>query len=233
MCFSLISIFFLILLPNIIFSQTFQTLQVTFERCTKVENKKETIKGNIYYQGLNRVVLKVTEPVLQWMILEGNTMLIYYPNERKAFRFISKNPFSLPFFQAFIGVLRGDFGLSEAGFKLARKEVRKDTLLTLWEPPKQAKRILGTTIVGLVENRLAFAEVQDAKGERLIRTTYSNHFQYGVSFLPLEIISVRYQKRDSIIEKVIYAVPQFNVTLPQEVTNFKIPEDIKIKGVEW
>lgn len=48
-------------------------------------------------------------------------LLIYYPEERRAFRFISRNRLMIPFAQSFIGLVREDSGLSGAGFFLLEK----------------------------------------------------------------------------------------------------------------
>ncbi len=217
-----------------IHAQIVKSISVGFTRTIIKNEHKEVVKGNIYYQNLSseRVVLRVTEPISQWMVLEGKTMLIYYPNEQKAFQFSSENPFSLPFFQTFNGIGKDDLGLSEAGFKLVRHEVKENILLTYWQPPKQAKKVLGNTIIGMRKDRLVFVEVQNARGKRLVKTTYHNHFQYGDRFFPLEVVSTHYQKNSSIVEKIVYANPQFNVVLPQEVLNFKVPLDIEVKGIE-
>lgn len=221
--------------PDSVYAQTVKSISVEFTQTITKKASNEVVKGNIYYQSQpsERTILKITEPITQWMVIEDKVMLIYYPNEQKAFRFTSENPFSLPFFQTFIGVVKDDFGLSEAGFKLIRHEVKKDMLLTYWEPPKKAKKILGDTTLGMVKDRLVFMKVQDTKGKRLAKTTYRNHFQYGERFFPLEVISVQYQKDSSIVEKVVYANPQFNLALPQEVLSFKIPLDVEIKGIGW
>jgi len=213
--------------------QTVKIITVDFTRTVIEKKSDEVVKGHIYYQAPKKIVLKVTEPVNQWMVFEGNTLFIYYPNELKAFRFISKNPFSLPFFQVFVGVVKDDFGLSEAGFSLTKSAVKGETLLTYWKPPKQAKKILGNAIVGLAKDKLVFVEMQDAKGKKLMKTSYSNHFQYGKTSFPLEITSVMYKKDSSTVEKVVFANPQFNVALPQEVVNFKIPANVEIKEIEW
>lgn len=221
--------------PDSVYTQTVRNISVKFTQTIIKEASNEVVKGNIYYQSQpsERTILKITEPITQWMVIEEKVMLIYYPNEQKAFRFTSENPFSLPFFQAFIGVVKDDFGLSEAGFTLARSEIKKDMLLTYWEPPKQAKKVLGNTIIGLRKDKLVFVEVQDAKGRKLAKTTYHNHFQYGERFFPLEVTSVQYQKDSSIVEKVVYTNPQFNVAFPQEVVDFKVPKGIKIKEIRW
>ncbi len=227
----------LLLLPFLLISsassQIIKSVSVDFTRVVTKEASEEVVKGNIYYQPSKGIVLKINEPIQQWMVLEQNTMLIYYQNERKAFRFKSENPFSLPFFQAFLGVDKDGFGLSEAGFKLFRNEMKGDTLFTYWKPPEQANKTLGNTIMGLEKDKLVLVEVQDTKGGELAKTTFSNHFQYGATFFPLEVVSIKYQENSSIVEKIVYANLQFNVTFPEEVVNFKIPADIEIREIEW
>ena len=219
--------------PDGVYGQILKNMSVAFTRTITKEASEEAVKGFIYYQAPKKIVLKVIEPVKQWMVFEGKTMLIYYPNEHRAFRFTSENPFAVPFFQAFTGAVREDFGLSEAGFTLFRNEMRGDTLFTYWEPPKQAKKFLGNTVTGLAKDRLVFMEVQDAEGKRLVRTTYHKHVKHGEAFFPLEVVSVQHQENGSVVEKIAYANPQFDVALPQEVMNFRIPMDAEVTEIKW
>ena len=177
--------------------------------------------------------MKVTDPINQWMILENDTMIIYYPKEEKAFKYTSKNPFSLPFFQIFVNIGKDNLGLSEAGFTLVRNEIKEDTLITYWKPPKQVKKALGNIIVGLSNDKLVLVEMHSPKRKKLARITFGSHFQYGNLFYPLEIVSVKYQKNSFTTEEVVYDNPQFNVELPQEVLNFKIPDSIEVEEIEW
>ena len=226
--------FTILLLMSNAYPQPVETVIVKFTRNITKDASPEIVNGVIYFQAsINKVTLKVTDPVNQWMVFEGNTMLIYYPVEQKAFRFTSKNPLSLPFFEAFVGVMQDDFGLSSAGFKLARNEMKRDTLLTYWEPPGGTKKLLGNTIIGLIKDKLVFVEIQNSKGKKIAKTTYSNHIQFGLSFFPLEIITKKYHNIVPTIEKINYADPQFNTPLPHEVLNLKIPDDIEIKESQW
>jgi outer membrane lipoprotein-sorting protein len=194
---------------------------------------REITSGSIYYQKPGGIVIKVKDPIDQWMVLEGDTMLIYYPTDSTAFRFHSDNPFSLPFFQLFVGMGNTDLGLSKAGFTLDRNEVRHDTLITYWKPPEQAGKSLGNAIVVLVENKLVFMELQNAKGKTLTNIAFNDHLQYRGTYFPLEITSVEFEDSDSTVETVVFHNPQFNVELPPEVINFKIPQGIEVEEIEW
>jgi hypothetical protein len=74
---------------------------------------------------------------------EGADLLIYFPQERRAFRFISRNRLMIPFAQSFIGLVREDFGLSDAGFLLRENRKRADILITIWTPPRAYRPYIG------------------------------------------------------------------------------------------
>lgn len=221
------------LCPVRVCGQTAENISVEFTRTITRNSSHETVKGYMYYQAPDKVMIKVVDPVKQWLVYQGMSMLIYYPDENRAFKFTSENPFEVPFFQAFASVVREDFGLSEAGFTLFQNEMRGDTLVTYWKPPQQTKEVLGNTITGLAKDKLVFVEVQDTKGKALITTTYRNHFKFGETFFPLEVESVRHQESDSVVEKMVYSHPQFDVALPQEVIDFKIPPDAEVREIKW
>lgn len=216
-----------------IYPQGIETISVHFTRILDTEGNKKFIKGNVYYQTPKKIVLNVIDPLLQWMVLDSNVLLIYYPDDRKAFQIKNENPFSLPFFEVFLGINKDDFGLSEIGYSLSNNEIKSDTLFTYWKPPEQAKNTLGEIIVGLVENKLVLIEIRNAKKKILAKSTYYNHVRYNNSFFPMEIVTVRNLKKSSIYEKVIYNNLQVNIPLPKEVLSFKIPADIEIKESQW
>jgi len=84
------------------FCQTIKTISVEFTREYRESNSKEIIKGKIYYKAPFKTVIKIKYPINQWMILEDKEMIIYYPDDKKAFHIISSvNPFSMLFFKAF------------------------------------------------------------------------------------------------------------------------------------
>jgi hypothetical protein len=73
--------------------QSVETLIVDFSRKTLSTAGEELISGTIYFQAPEDVIITVDSPVVQWSIFEGTNLLIYYPLERRAFRFISRNRF--------------------------------------------------------------------------------------------------------------------------------------------
>lgn len=228
-----LSLVFLMLFNSVSFSQVLQTLIVKFKRQYREKNVVEIVKGDIYYQAPTNLILKVTDPIHQWMIFEGNEMIIYYPDENRGFQIISQNPISLPFFQVFVGVAREDYGLTDVGYVFSNHEKRGDTLLSYWNPPKSLSKRLGKFILMHISNKLVYTELKKADGIILSKSFYSDHINYGATYFPLKISTIQYTKTDSTVEKIAYSNPQFNIPLPREVVNFKIPLDAEMKKVEW
>ncbi|MGB9743072.1 MAG: LolA family protein [bacterium] len=208
-------------------------LVVDIERTMRSEHKTESAKGTIFYQPPDDILIHITEPVNQWLNSKSKTLLIYYPDDKKAFRIQAQFPFTLTFFQAFIGAMKGSLGLTETGFTLHKNERRGDTLVTYWSPPAKAKRALGPVIIGLVDDRMGFMEMRNNRGKTLVRVSYSQYHKIDGLNLPLEVSAVRYMGKDTTYETVHYRNPRLNIKLPDEVVNFKIPDGTDVKEVRW
>jgi len=224
---------FLLLFYSTPLPQCAQTIQVQFEREYIGGNTKEITKGQIYYRAPGEVTAVVTYPIKQWMIFAGKQLTIYYPDDKQAFRFNSQFPISLPFFEAFIGVVKTDYGLTDIGYTLSNHKTRGDTLFTYWGPPKKTSKALGEFILAYVSDKIVYAELKGRDGTTTSKSYYKNHIRHGATYFPLEILTIRYAKRDSIIEEVVYTNPQFDRPLPPEVINFKIPKNAKIEEIDW
>lgn len=218
---------------SFVYSQSLQSLQIEFERFYKEKNREEIIEGSIYYNAPGSVIAVVEKPINQWIIFGKYGMDIYYPVERKAFRFITQNPVLLPFFQAFLGVVKKDYGLMDIGYTLSYHKKREDTLFTYWAPPKQLSKILGDFTLLYVSNRINYAEFEKPDGTIMSKSFYSNHIHHDTNYFPLEITTIRYIQADSTIEKITYSNPQFNIELSKEVLDFKIPPDVGVEEIEW
>jgi len=216
------------------FCQTIKTISVEFTREYSEDNKKEIIKGKIHYQAPSKTVIHITDPINQWMILEDKEMIIYYPDDKKAFHIISTwNPFSMPFFQAFVGVVKEDYGLTELGYTLANYETNDNSLISHWNPPKNLAKLLGEIILEFKDNKIIRVELRNPNGKTISKSLYKNHTLYGATYFPLEISTIKYMKSGAAFEEIVYRNPQFNSPLPKEVLDFKIPAHIKVKEIKW
>lgn len=211
-----------------------QSLQIDFERHARERNSHEFASGTIFYSQSHGITIHVEDPIEQWMILKKYQLDIFYPIDRKAFLFKTENPTSLPFFQAFIGVVKKDYGLIELGYTLARHQKREpDTLFTYWVPPKKASKVLGDFTLIYVSNKITYAEFKNPKGSILSKTFYKSHCEFSGHHFPLSITTIRYSEADSTVEKITYSHPQFNVEIPESVLVFEIPDDVVTKEINW
>lgn len=215
------------------YGQIISTISVEFEREYTNKNKKECLKGQLFYKAPSRIIVRIKNPVNQWIIYEKNEMTIYYPDENRAFHFISQFPLSLPFFQPLINVTKEDFGLSDLGYTLEKYERKGANLFSIWIPPKNASKFLGEFSLEYQDNKLIFSEIKNAKGKIISKSFYKNHIRYGYYFLPMEISITYYSNSQPCSELVKFINPHFNSTFPQEVMDFKIPENTKVKEIIW
>jgi hypothetical protein len=210
-------------------AQSLQTLSVDFVR----RSEPEEVRGTLHFQAPERVLLRVSEPTLQWSEFEGRNLLIYYPEERRAFRFISRNRLLIPFARSFLGFLRPDFGLAEAGFSLRQSRQRGDLLLTIWDPPRALRRTIGQALVGTDRGGPVFLQLDDPKGKLLSRTEYSEPRQAGGLTFPGRIVVVERRGEEQRREESLYSNHQVNDPLPPEAADFRLPEGIPVQELQW
>ncbi len=187
------------------------------------------IHGTLYFQSPRVIAFKVTVPISQWLVYQGDSLTIYYPKERTALHMQNQAPIMAPIFQVLSKTLPDDLGLPKAGFTLARKDVKKGVLYTYWTPPAKAAKAIGQTIIGLAHDRLVSVEVHDPKGNLISRVEYANFSDFNGTAFPLEMTVTRLQGKATVVEKTSYTKPVFNQPLPAEVANFHVPAGVPIK----
>ena len=210
-------------------AQSLQTLAVDFVR----NGGGEPVRGTLYFQAPERVLIRVSEPTLQWSEFSGHTLLIYYPAEQRAFRFISRNRLLIPFARSFLGFLRPDFGLAEAGFSLRHSRRRGELLLTVWDPPRALRRTIGQARVGTDRGGPVFLQLDDPQGRLLTRTEYSQACQAGGLSFPGRIVVVEGDGPGQRREESLYTNHLVNAPLPPEAASFRLPEGIPVQELQW
>ena len=86
-----IILFLIFLLVDVLYAAPLKTLSLEFTRELTENGKTEHIAGTLHYDvKAARVVVEVTKPVKQIMVVKDNVLEIYYPVEKQAFRFISE-----------------------------------------------------------------------------------------------------------------------------------------------
>ena len=214
-------------------SQMPDTISLKFERKVVQNNSTEIIKGIAYYRSPQRVSIEVQQPLKQIMIVEKNVLTIYYPAENKVFRIKSKGPIPMPFIQAILSAMKDDYGLTEMGYNLTKHEKKGNVLYTYWDPPKEHKKQLGRFILGTENGLLNYAEALNPKGKTVIKSFYGKHTEFNGKHFPLEARSEIFEGSKKNEEYVTYSEVKFNVPLPKEFINFRIPDSVPVKEIEW
>lgn len=223
-----------VFMPLVSFARVLTPLSIAFMREYTQNGEKETVSGMVYCQPPDKIFLRVTSPVNQWMVFEGKVTTIYYPADTQAFIITSRFSSYPPFVQGFLGAAEKDYGLSGLGYTLRDYEVQGDTLLSYWVPPKALSRFMGETILKIRDDKIIHTESKSARGKTLRRSANKNHALWNGTYFPMEIVTTEYYSAtDSTLEKVVFSDPNFNPALPEEVVNFQIPPDAKVKEVRW
>ena len=182
---SLIVVLFLILIANVLHAAPLKTLSLDFTRELTENDKIEHIAGTLHYDvKAARVVVEVTKPLKQIMVVKDKVLEIYYPTEKQAFRFISEGRVPLPFIESIIQSTQAEYGLTAIGYTLNKHDVVDKVLYTHWLPPEKAKDKLGTVILGMRDDRLISAEIKNPEGYIIGRSHYQNHIKIGGQLYP-------------------------------------------------
>lgn len=214
-------------------SQKVDTISLKFERKVVQNDSTETAKGIAYYQAPQKVFIDVQDPVSQIMLVNGEVMLIYYPVEKKAFRIKAKGAIPMPFIQGILSVMKDDYGLTEMGYTLTKHEKKGDTLYTYWDPPEKLKENMGKFILGTANGILVYAEARKSKGKATAKSFYSKHIELAGKQFPLEVRSEIVDGNSRMEESVSYSDVKLNISLPDRVTGFKLPDSVPVEEVEW
>jgi len=204
-----------------------------FKRNLKQGINEETIEGIVYYQFPEKVIASIQKPVKQLISFESNNVIIYYPDDSIAFKFISSYPVSFSFFETFINIMKEDFGVCDRGYTLKDHRIKKDTLITYWNPPPILSKTAGELKLAYVKNKIIYSELKNKSGETLLKAEYKDHFNYGEYYFPREINTTLKTEQYTILEKITYKNTIFNDTLPEEIVNFKIPEGVETEEIKW
>lgn len=224
------------LLVDVLHAASLKTLSLDFKRELTEKGKTEHIVGTLHYDvKAARVVVEVTEPLKQIMIVQDKVLEIYYPVEQQAFRFISEGRVPLPFIESIIQSTQAEYGLTAIGYTLDKHDVVDQILYTYWKPPEKAKDQLGRVILGMHNDRLISAEIKNPEGYIIGRSRYQNHSKIGINHIPMEVTSSTYGEKSEVLqqEKIVYSNPKVNVEIPNPILNFTIPESVEVKEVRW
>ena len=213
-----------------------RTLSLDFTRELTEKGTTEHIAGTLHYdRKSSRVVVEVTKPLKQIMIVKGKVLEIYYPDQKQAFRFISEGRIPLPFVESIIQSTQAEYGLTAIGYSLDKHDVIDRVLYTHWKPPEKAKGTLGVVILGMRDDQLISAEIKNPAGYIIGRSRYQHHKKIGINYIPMTVTSSTYGEKSEVLqnEQIVYSNPQVNMETPNPILNFTIPKSVEVKEIKW
>lgn len=187
----------------------------------------------MYYGLPETVIASIQKPIKQLISFDSTDVIIYYPEDSIAFKFISSYPVSFSFFETFINILKEDFGVCDRGYTLKKHQIKNDTLITYWNPPPVLLKTASELKLVYVKNKIIYSELKDKDGETFLEARYKDHLKHGEYYFPREINTTLSTEQYTILEKITYKNIIFNDPLPDEIVNFKIPEGVEIEEIQW
>jgi len=227
-----LTILLLITISNT-YSQILNTFDAKFVRIMKqTDCKDEIVKGQLFFNN-NKSTLIIENPIVQWMIFENNILLIYYPKDRNVIRIKSQNPVTMPFSQLFLSIFSENMELSKSGYTLLKNELHGDTLSIFWKPPEILEKSISEYIIKMKGKKIISIKIKNTDKKTIMSVFYDNYIQCSNQFVPLKIVTYLYSRKKMTTEVIELMDPVFNEPLPQNVLNFKLPDGIEIKDIEW
>jgi len=216
-----------------IYCQDYSTFKAKFVRILKqTDCKGETVYGQLYSNNKKSTII-IENPIDQWIIFENNILLIYYPKDGDVIRIKSQNPLTIPFSQLFISIFSNNMDLSKSGYTLFKNELNGNTLSIYWKPPEILKKSISEYIIKMKDKKIISMEIKNTDKKTIMSVIYDDYIQCNNQFVPLEVVTNYYSRNKMTSERIELVDPVFNEPLPQNVLNFKIPDGIEIKDVEW
>ena len=231
-----IAFLFIIFFVNVLCAASLKTLSLDFKRELTENGTTERIAGTLHYDlKSSRVVVEVTKPIKQIMIVKDKVLEIYYPEQKQAFRFISEGRIPLPFVESIIQSTQAEYGLTAIGYSLDKHDVIDKVLYTHWKPPEKAKDTLGVVILGMHDDQLISAEIKNPAGYIIGRSRYQHHKKIGINYIPMTVTSSTYGEKSEVLqsEQIVYSNPQVNIDPSNPMLNFTIPKSVEVKEVKW
>ena len=209
-----------------------KTLSVeVLRRWKPVGGEPETLGAHVYYSSTGATVIDVRRPARQIIQLADEHQRILYPETGQAFDFIWGSKQFLPFIQNLTQAMDNDNGMSAAGFTLEGSRAAGDSLISWWNPPLPVRGTVGQTRLATVRGRLAWVEIQDAKGRIMIQRSCTGTLQAGPFKLPARIRTEIHRGATPGVEVVDYSMAEVNRPLPPWVTTFQLPRGAAIRDL--
>lgn len=181
--------------------------------------------GITFFDDKLNFYLKIEEPIFQRFFYFKDTLLLYYPEENKAFCFPKYNPMNLPVSQIIVGS-REDFELSQLGFRFLFKKQSGDTLFTNWVLEEKGVRL--DAELKIVDGKLREFLLKREK-EPVLKTIYEDYVEKEDFRIPTKVASYSYLSNPETKEIIRLSKVRFITVYPDSLKNFKLPEGVEVE----
>jgi hypothetical protein len=192
----------------------------------------DTIRG-VLYSNYSKMFIKVTHPVLQLMIIDSTSSLIYYPEEKSALLLKRSNRPFMPFFQMFINFIRNEQPAPDIHFSLEESIKKDDTLYTFWIPSENRIKHKLRVTMAYCSDRPLSTSTFDKNGHLIGRMRYLSDTLLGGNHVPKRIMMETAQNTDVRYDDVVFSDILFGGPFSPELLNFHIPVGVPVKEMEW
>ncbi len=221
---------------KITFSATLQSVELVSlaANFTKilVENDIESLtKGSFYLKYPETLLLKINYPVMQDIVINDTLMQIFYPEKHLLYNVNADYHEKFMFLSPFIASQYKDYGLSALSYTLADYQVENDTLITIWQPPKEMGNA-GTTVLKTLNDKLVNVVIYDEKDTIVQKIFFKDYQKLGYIGFPgtVEILYMNSEKKTK--KNVTLTNLELNKSIPDSL-NIDIPENVTIENFEW
>ena len=213
--------------------QAGNTITGSFELTVSRGNKSDISSGFIYYTQNKSLKIRVTSSEEQWMLFEGDTLYIYYPDNNSGLKIPSiQGEATLPIFQLAINASTEDAGLVEVGYALTSTSVFGDSIMAVWAPPEATRSVLGDLTAVYIQDSLISIVSTNPNGDTVLQQTYSEWVAYKGRLFPCRVNSTNSTTETDVTESIIFNNVILGTELPPEAEILTIPLDAKMTTLE-
>ncbi len=205
---------------------TFNIIGEFYKVYTEKERKEE-VKGEIYYQyKKDFFYLKVNFPVNQILTRKGETLLIYYPEEKIGFKIITFKedlPLGINFLK--FNYLKGDTIFPKLGFIFVKKEKKGDTIISEWATKEKIER---RYIIKKNKERIINLRIE-GEGKNRMEVVFDGFYENEGVYFPKAIKIYFKNPFKEYKEEIFFENLKFVEEFPDSIENFSFPPGTKIK----
>ena len=194
-----------------------------FQKVYKTRNNSEVVSGSFYKPIHGAVSFVVDTPVHQIITFRQDTMIVYYPDRKVAFKIRSVEDAIQR--SGFNGSLKESIdALRKGGYIFLKKKINGDTIYSYWTHDKLKTTVL---VVYDKKNRVYKVRVENEKGALLYETLANGYISIDdTTFFPTELKTITPKDTEIFMFSHVSLIKPDS--LPTFLKNPVIPDSVKV-----